>query len=131
MPNPRTGNWQFDTCRPSHAFQRSARLPKRPENGPEIPAFRAFALVSRLRFAELEAEIAENLRPFSRIFPFWGDYRRRRVRSGLPPEDGSVGLSPTGRDGCWSVGTTCVQADVPLSRGDERGREAGKSLTRG
>ncbi len=23
------------------------------------------------------------------IFPFWGDYRRRQVRSGLPPEGGS------------------------------------------
>jgi hypothetical protein len=41
-------------------------------------------------FAELEAQIAESLRSFPQIFPFWGDYRRRRVRSGLPPEAGSV-----------------------------------------
>jgi len=41
------------------------------------------------RFTELEAEIAESLRPFPRIFPFWGDYRRRRVRSGLPPDPGT------------------------------------------
>src|SRR5450631_1696797 len=79
------------------------------------------------RVAGLEVEITESLRPRPRIFPFCGDYRRRLVRSLLPPEDGSVGLSPTGRDGCWSVGTTCVQADVPLSRGDKRGREGGQS----
>ena len=41
------------------------------------------------RFAELAAEIPESLRPFLQIFPFWGDYRRRRVRSGLPPDEGS------------------------------------------
>ena len=45
------------------------------------------------RFAGHEAEIAKSLRPFPRIFPFWGDFRWRRVRSGLPPEDGS----PTSR----------------------------------
>jgi len=39
---------EFDTCLPSHAFQRSANLPKRPQNGPEIPAFRALPSVSRL-----------------------------------------------------------------------------------
>src|SRR6267142_2377860 len=38
------------------------------------------------RFAGHETEIAKSLRPFPRIFPFWGDYRRRRVRSGLPPD---------------------------------------------
>ena len=38
------------------------------------------------RFAELEVEIAESLRPSPRIFPFWGDRGRRRVRSGLPPD---------------------------------------------
>jgi hypothetical protein len=37
------------------------------------------------RFAEHEAQIAESLRPFRQIFPFWGDYRRRLVRSRLPP----------------------------------------------
>jgi hypothetical protein len=41
------------------------------------------------RFAGHEAEIAKSLRPFRRIFPFWGDFRRRRVRSGLPPDRGS------------------------------------------
>jgi hypothetical protein len=46
------------------------------------------------RFAELGVEIGESLRPCPRIFPFWGDYRRRRVRSGLPPE---VGRTISGR----------------------------------
>ena len=45
------------------------------------------------RFAGREAGIAKSLRSFPRIFPFWGDFRWRRVRSGLPPEDGS----PTSR----------------------------------
>src|SRR5437763_9625193 len=35
--------------------------------------------------AELEVEMAESLRPYPRIFPFCGDYRRRLVRSRLPP----------------------------------------------
>src|SRR5882757_35548 len=38
----------FDPSRPSHAVLRSASLPRRRENGPEIPAFRAFVLVSGL-----------------------------------------------------------------------------------
>jgi DNA methylase len=38
------------------------------------------------RVAGLEVEIAESLPPRPRIFPFDGDYRRRRVRSELPPE---------------------------------------------
>jgi hypothetical protein len=37
---------RFESSRPSHPFLRSARLPKRRENGPEIRAFRAFAFVS-------------------------------------------------------------------------------------
>src|SRR5258708_17679438 len=37
-------------------------------------------------FAGLEVEIAESLRPCPQIFPFCGDYRRRLVRSRLPPE---------------------------------------------
>ena len=39
---------RFDPSRPSHPFLRSARLPKRRENGPEIPAFCAFDFVSGL-----------------------------------------------------------------------------------
>jgi hypothetical protein len=38
------------------------------------------------RFPELEVKIPESLRPRPRIFPFCGDYRRRLVRSRLPPE---------------------------------------------
>jgi hypothetical protein len=40
------------------------------------------------RVAGPEVEITESLRPRPRIFPFWGDYRRRLVRSLLPPEVG-------------------------------------------
>jgi hypothetical protein len=40
---------RFEPSRPSQPFRRSARLPKKSENGPEMPAFRAFDLVSRLR----------------------------------------------------------------------------------
>jgi hypothetical protein len=39
---------KFESSRPSHPFPRSARLPKRRENGPEIRAFCAFAFVSGL-----------------------------------------------------------------------------------
>jgi len=31
------------------------------------------------RFAEVEAEIAESLRPSPQIFPFWRDHGRRPV----------------------------------------------------
>jgi len=41
-------------------------------------------------FASLEVEITESLRPYPQIFPFCGDYRRRLVRSRLPPETGSA-----------------------------------------
>jgi hypothetical protein len=37
------------------------------------------------RVAVLGVEIAESLQPCPRIFPFCGDYRRRQVRSRLPP----------------------------------------------
>jgi hypothetical protein len=39
---------RFDPFRPSQPFRRSARLPRKCEIGPEMPAFRAFDLVSRL-----------------------------------------------------------------------------------
>ena len=42
------------------------------------------------QFADLEVEIAESLRPCPRIFPFCGDYRRRLVRSRLPPDLGTL-----------------------------------------
>jgi hypothetical protein len=42
------GMCKFESSEVSHAFQRSARLSKRPGKGPEIPAFRALALVSGL-----------------------------------------------------------------------------------
>jgi hypothetical protein len=40
------GICEFDTCRPSHAFQPPERLPWRRRIGAEIPAFRAFEFVS-------------------------------------------------------------------------------------
>jgi hypothetical protein len=42
------GMCEFESSQVSQAFQRSAKLPKRRENGPEIQAFRAFAFVSGL-----------------------------------------------------------------------------------
>jgi hypothetical protein len=36
--------------------------------------------------AKVEVQTAESLRPFPQISPFCGDYRRRLVRSALPPE---------------------------------------------
>jgi hypothetical protein len=39
---------RFDPSRPSQPFLLSARLPKKSENGPEIPPFRAFDFVSGL-----------------------------------------------------------------------------------
>jgi hypothetical protein len=42
----RAGMREFDPFHSSHAFLRSASLPRRRENGPEIPAFCAFVLVS-------------------------------------------------------------------------------------
>jgi hypothetical protein len=47
------------------------------------------------RFAELEVKIAESLRPRPQIFLFCGDYRRRLVRSRLPPEPNALGLQLT------------------------------------
>src|SRR5205823_1110995 len=79
------GVWKFESSQVSQAVRRSARLPKERGNGPEIRAFRSFDFVSGSRFAALEAELVESLRPCPRIFPFCGDCRRRRVRSLLPP----------------------------------------------
>jgi hypothetical protein len=39
---------RFESSRPSQAVRRSARLPKKRENRPEMPAFRAVDFVSRL-----------------------------------------------------------------------------------
>lgn len=65
------------------------RSPPRPANGPEIRAFRVLDSSRCSRFVDLEEEIAESLRP-CRKFPFCGDYRRRLVRSRLPPQPGTL-----------------------------------------
>jgi hypothetical protein len=39
---------RFESSRPSQAVRRSAKLPGKGENGPEMPGFRAFDFVSRL-----------------------------------------------------------------------------------
>jgi hypothetical protein len=59
--------------------------------GRKSPLFAHLNLSPDPRIAELKEEIGKSLRPNPRIFPFCGDYRRRRVRSGLPP-DGAVGF---------------------------------------
>jgi len=58
--------------------------------GPEIPAFRAFDFVSRLPISQSGSESAESLRPCPRKFPFCRDFRRRPVRSRLPPDHATL-----------------------------------------
>ncbi len=62
--------------------------------------FRAFVLVSKLRFLLLGAEVAESLRPIPEKFPFCGDYWRRPVRSRLPPDHGTLPRAS------WSLSAT-------------------------
>jgi hypothetical protein len=69
----------FECSRPSHTFLRSAKLPKRRENGSEIRLFAHSLLSLDPRFAEVKAEMGESLRPSPRIFPFWRDYWQRPV----------------------------------------------------
>jgi hypothetical protein len=73
----------------SQPFPRSARLPKTRENRPEIRAFRAFGCVSGLPVRPTCGGNRRKSPATSQIFPFCGDYRRRLVRSRLPPEAGS------------------------------------------
>src|SRR5258708_6012340 len=40
--------WKFESSQVSQPLQRSAKIPRKSENGPEIPAFRTFDFVSRL-----------------------------------------------------------------------------------
>jgi hypothetical protein len=62
---------QFEFSRLSHAVLRAAKLRKKRENGPEIPAFRVFGFVSGVRLAELKVEspkVSGLLREYSRDF---------------------------------------------------------------
>jgi hypothetical protein len=62
----------------------------------------AHRLLPTPNLGEVEGEIDESLRPNPQIFQFCGDYRRRRVRSPLPPDHGSRSL----RGPCeWIMGT--------------------------
>ena len=79
------GICESDPWKVSQPFPRSVRLPKRRENGAEIPAFAHSRATLDLRLVKFEGEIAERLRPCPRIFPFCGEYRRRLVRSRLLP----------------------------------------------
>jgi hypothetical protein len=88
-------NWECGGSNPPASARQSSVLPGFPRDAGMRRKSRLFAHWLRSpdsRFAEEETEIPESLRPFPRIFPFCGDYRRRRVRSGLPPEDGSVDI---------------------------------------
>ena len=63
-----SGMCEFDPSHGSQPFPRSARLPERRENGPEIPAFRALASSLGSRCVRLESEIASGLvREYSRF----------------------------------------------------------------
>ncbi|SIN88628.1 hypothetical protein SAMN05443247_00462 [Bradyrhizobium erythrophlei] len=74
--------WSASQSGARPGFPRSGRM------GRKSPLFAHSISSSDFRFAHLEVEIAESLRPCPRIFPFCGDYRRRLVRSRLPPEGG-------------------------------------------
>ena len=57
--------------------------------GPKSGLFARSPSSLNSRFGEPEGEFAESLRPYPQIFPFCGDYRRRPVRSSLPPDLGT------------------------------------------
>lgn len=82
-----SGMCKFESSEVSHPVLRLATVCNLRLTGPEIPAFRAFDFVSRLPISQSGSESAESLRPCPRKFPFCRDFRRRPVRSRLPPED--------------------------------------------
>jgi hypothetical protein len=91
---PIAGNFHGDECDhhcvASHPFPRLAKLPKRRENGPEIPAFRAFGFVFRLPTSPILGrqlpKVSSHDRENSRFAEAAGG---DLVRSRLPPESGS------------------------------------------
>jgi hypothetical protein len=72
-------------CVASHPVPRSELVYNLRLTGPEIRTFRAFDLVSSFPIPNLRSGVAESLRLIPEKFPFYRDYRRRLVRSRLPP----------------------------------------------
>jgi hypothetical protein len=73
-------------CVASHPVPRSELVYNLRLTGPEIRTFRAFDLVSSFPIPNLRSGVAESLRLIPEKFPFYRDYRRRLVRSRLPPD---------------------------------------------
>jgi hypothetical protein len=105
-----------ESSRPSQPVLRLAIVCNLRLTGPEIPAFRVFDFVSRLPISHSGSEAAESLRPYRRKFPFCRDYRRRPVRSRLPP----AALHP--------LGVFCSQATA-FNEPSARQYGASKTLT--
>ena len=65
-----SGMWEFDPSHGSHAVLLLVTVYNLRLTGPEMRAFRALSLVSRLPAPNLRAQMAESLRPIPEIFPF-------------------------------------------------------------
>jgi hypothetical protein len=70
-----SGMCEFESSEVSQALGRSARLPKKREIGPEMPAYARSISSPNSQFGNLGAPIAESLQPRPRIFPFCRDCR--------------------------------------------------------
>jgi len=79
---------RFDPSRPSQPVLRLAGLPKRRENGPQIPAFRAFAFVSGLPLCRGRGGNRRKSPAFSANIPVLGR---------LSAETGSIRTAARGR----------------------------------
>jgi hypothetical protein len=73
----RSGMCKFESSEVSQAFRRSARLPRKGENGPGMPAFARSASSPGSRIGNRRTPIGESLRPHPRLFPFCRDCRQR------------------------------------------------------
>jgi hypothetical protein len=80
MPRSEPLYWATQSCLPPD-------FPRDPRMGRKSGHFAHSDLSLASGPADVEGQIAESLQPYSEIFPFCGDYRRRLVRS--PPRESS------------------------------------------
>jgi hypothetical protein len=76
---------EFESSEVSHPLLRLATACNLRLTGPEIPGFAHSTLSPDSRSLNLGGEIAKSLRPSPQKFPFCRDFRRRPVRTLLPP----------------------------------------------
>jgi hypothetical protein len=107
---PELGMFKFESSQVSQAVLRLATVCNLRLIGPEIPAFSRSTLSPDSCSPNLGPEIAESLRLCPRKFPFCRDFRRRPVRSGLPPESGS----------CWSGECLVIRSQPPFCAARKR-----------